>query len=178
MSTTEIAAPGSGRDWFVIQCHGGKERLAVLNLRRQDFPVFLPLIRTVDRKVGKPVEVLRPLFPGYLFVAFDPRREPWRCINGTLGVKRLVSFTDVPQPVGRAIMSPLVRACDEEGVFSSRRVQEFRPGERVKLSGGPFDDMVGTIEAMAGGDRARLLLDLLGRTARVTVSRDDLQRVA
>ena len=178
LEQTQALAPVDGSEWFVIHCHAGKERTAERHLRRQQFGVFLPLLRRQERRAGREVVVSRPLFPNYLFATFDRRSQPWRCINGTLGVRRLISFTDIPEPVDCRIMDPLLNACDDEGVFSFRRIHYFQNGDRVRLAKGPLAEMIGTIEEMNGTDRARLLLDLLGRPTRVTVALDDLQAVA
>ena len=40
------------------------------------------------------VNVLRPLFPGYVFVAVDPAQHRWRPILSTIGIRTLVRFGD------------------------------------------------------------------------------------
>ena len=75
-------------------------------------------------------------------------------------------------------MAALRHSCDEMSIFSFRRASAFREGDRVKLAAGPFMGMIGEIEAMGGPDRAWLLLAILGRTARVSVGLDELQKIA
>lgn len=164
--------------WFAVHCQAGKERTAQINLERQSFGAFLPLLRAQEVRSGRTRDVLRPLFPGYVFAGFDPRTAAWRRINGTYGVKRLISFGEVPEPVHPSFMADLRRACDGDGIFSFRRAYGFSEGDRVKLATGPFSAMIGTIESMSGPDRARLLLSILGRSARVSVALEDLQKIA
>ena len=168
----------AGRRWFAVHCQTGKERTAQANLQRQDFGAFMPLLRCQEVRAGRTRDVLRPLFPGYVFAGFDPRVAAWRRINGTFGVKRLITFGETPEPVPARLMADLRQACDEEGVFSFHRAYGFRTGDRVKLSAGPFKAMIGTIDSMSGPERARLLLSILGRTTRVSVALEDLQLIA
>ena len=78
--------------WHLIQFKPNAHRLAQRNLKRQDFEVFLPMQEITRRKASRFVSDLRPLFPGYMFVGVDSRAAPWRTINSTIGVSRLVSF--------------------------------------------------------------------------------------
>lgn len=54
--------------WFVIRTKPNSEKIALLNCERQGFPAYLPLIRKTIRHARTKKEVLRPLFPGYLFL--------------------------------------------------------------------------------------------------------------
>lgn len=175
---TRHAGSGEGGSWFAVHCHAGKERTAESHLLRQGFGVFLPLLRCGEAKAARPRRVLAPLFPGYVFAGFDPRTAAWRRVNGTYGVKKLVSFGETPEPVPPAFMATLRQSCDEASVFSFRRAADFREGDRVKLAAGPFMGMIGEIAAMGGPDRAWLLLAILGRTTRVSVGLDELQKIA
>ncbi|NDW04377.1 transcriptional activator RfaH [Jiella sp. 40Bstr34] len=152
--------------------------MAETHLLRQGFGVFLPLLRCGETRARRARPVLAPLFPGYVFAGFDPRAAGWRRVNGTYGVKKLVSFGETPEPVPPTFMAALRHSCDEMSIFSFRRASAFREGDRVKLAAGPFMGMIGEIEAMGGPDRAWLLLAILGRTARVSVGLDELQKIA
>jgi transcriptional antiterminator RfaH len=37
-----------------------------------------------------------PLFPGYLFVAFDIGKDGWRKVNSTYGITRIVTLGNAP----------------------------------------------------------------------------------
>jgi transcriptional antiterminator RfaH len=51
----------------------------------------MPLRRKMLRHARKLTAVEAPLFPRYLFISFDPRRDQWRKVNGTFGVSHLVT---------------------------------------------------------------------------------------
>jgi transcriptional antiterminator RfaH len=50
-----------------------------------------------------------------MFVAFEWESAPWRKINGTMGVSRLVSFDGKPRALSRPLVSGLMLRCDASG---------------------------------------------------------------
>ena len=83
-----------GQSWVAASTHPHKEPTAISNLLRQGFEAYCPMVRRRWRHARKVQEVLRPLFPGYVFVAVDPSQHRWRPILSTVGVRTLVRFGD------------------------------------------------------------------------------------
>jgi len=164
-----------GTTWFLAQFKPNCHKIAVRNLQRQSFQTFLPLHEETKRKSGRFISTLRPLFTGYLFVAFNTAKGGWRAINNTYGVTRLVSFGDDPQPVPLDLISRLMLRCDAGGKLLPPRI--LRPGDAIRLASGPFADFVATVEMISPDQRVWVLLDLMGRTARVAVQAEALQVV-
>ena len=81
----------STKHWFLLQYKPNSHRLALRNLHRQGFETFLPMQDVTQRHSTKFVQQRRPLFPGYMFVSFALDTAPWRKINSTVGVARLVA---------------------------------------------------------------------------------------
>jgi transcriptional antiterminator RfaH len=73
-------------NWFVAQLKPNGLTLACRNLDRQGFAAFVP--KRVETVAGKSRH--RPLFPGYLFVQFDPARHGRQAVNSTRGITRLL----------------------------------------------------------------------------------------
>jgi transcriptional antiterminator RfaH len=162
-----------GTRWFLAQCKPNSHNVARRNLARQGFEVFLPLQEATARSRGRFVTQLRPLFPGYLFVALDVRNGPWRAVNSTLGVTRLVSLGGEPTPVPRDLVDQLRLRCDPDGRLLP--VPTLRRGDRVTLGKGPFANFVATIESLAPDRRIWVLLDLMGQQTRVAVQADQIR---
>src|SRR5688572_20987372 len=78
--------------WGVINTHPHKEVLAIENLRRQNFQTYCPLVRKRIKHARREQDVLRPLFPTYVFVRTDVIAHRRRSISSTFGVRALVSF--------------------------------------------------------------------------------------
>jgi len=163
------------KTWFLAQSKPNSHKIAERNLQRQGFQTFLPLHEETKRKAGQFTTSLRPLFTGYLFVAFDAAKGGWRAINSTYGVTRLVSFGDDPQPVPNDLISNLVLRCDQSGRLLPPRI--LKTGDTVEISSGPFADFVATVEKVDPDQRVWMLLELMGRATRVVVHQDALRQI-
>ena len=104
-------------DWYLIQFKPNSYRLAERNLHRQGFETFLPMQKITRRKASRFVSDLKPLFPGYMFVSVNSELAPWRSINSTIGVSRLVSFEGKPKPLPLQLISGLMLRCDASGTL-------------------------------------------------------------
>ena len=153
--------------WYLCQLKPQRHKLALRNLHRQGFEVFLPLVEETRRRGSGFATERRPLFPGYIFVQVDLSKEDWQRINSTSGVSRIVSFGDRPAAVPEEIVAGLLERADEDGlVANSSRAQV---GSEVKLTTGPFADFVARIELIEPDRRIWVLIELLGRTTRLRV---------
>lgn len=162
-------------EWFVAQLKPNALAIAERNLSRQGFATFMPQIERDERSPSGFQRRRRPLFPGYLFVRFDPLAGGWRAISSTRGVARLVAFGDAtPQPVSHALMRQIRQHTDAEGIF--RTHQTIRPGDQVTVLSGPFADFVARVHEVDDAGRAWLLLDLLGQETRVQIKQSHLAR--
>jgi len=139
----------------------------VKNLDRQGFETFLPLQEFTRRQDARFVSDLRPLFPGYMFIHLDPQVSPWRKVNSTYGVTKIVSFGEVPAPVPAALVSGLLKRCDDQGRLVTSA--PLRIGDEVTVVDGPFSEFVGTIEAVDAQQRVWLLFEFMGQSARIQV---------
>ncbi len=159
------------KNWYVAQTQANAEERARVNLERQGFRAYLPRYRRERRHARRREVVRAPLFPGYIFVELDLMSAPWRSINGTLGVIRLICHGERPAALPEGVVEALTARENEEGlvVLQPRR---FRKGEALRIVSGALADCFGFFEKMADRDRVILLLDLLGRKVRVQAPRD------
>lgn len=162
--------------WFLAQIKPNAGSIAKRNLLRQGVQVFEPYEEVASCRGQQFVRKSRALFPGYLFVHFDPDEVRWRAINSTLGVSRLVSFSeDCPAQVPLSLISSLMARCDPSGKLLPPSL--LNRGDLVSVTGGPLADFVGTVERLAPEQRVWVLLDILGKRTRVAVRLADLRRV-
>jgi transcriptional antiterminator RfaH len=153
--------------WGVINTHPHKESLAVENLRRQNFETYCPLVRKRIKHARREQDVLRPLFPTYVFVQIDVTAHRWRAISSTFGVRTLVSFGERLSFLHDNFIDSLkAREVDGEIV---RPETPYAVGQKIKVSGGAFDGLVATIVEMSEKDRLIVLMDLLSRPVRVKI---------
>jgi transcriptional antiterminator RfaH len=160
--------------WYVVQSHPHSERKAVAHLNRQGFDTYLPCYLKRRRHARRVENVIMPLFPNYLFVAFDAAIQRWRCIQSTIGVVKLVCYNDMPATVPFQIVEELKSKEDERGLIPIDRHPPFARGDRIQVKNGVFSSCLGVFQGLSGSERAAILLDLLGRKVRVVIESDDL----
>lgn len=150
--------------WYAALTRPNSEALALQNLARQGYQVYLPRCRVWISHARRRQAVLRPLFPRYLFVGLDRALMRWRPILSTLGVSDLVRSGEWPLPVPDPVVAAL-KAGESAGAFDRfDGRQRLRLGERVRITAGAFEDMVGRLVELRDQDRVVVLLDLLGRS--------------
>lgn len=172
-----VAQGGAAEDmqrWYVVHTHAASEERARVNLERQGFHAWLPLCRRRRRHARKLEVVCRPLFPRYLFVRLDLDTDRWRPILSTFGVADMIGSTAGPVPVPSRVIDGLTARAGSDGIFDLEPAP-FKPGEPVRIAGGPFAELEGIFEAQSDDARVQILLRLMGRSVRVTVAAMDVE---
>lgn len=168
-------------DWIVLRVHARCEARAVEEVRRLGCFAYLPTVtaRRYDRRKRREVEVVRPMFPGYVFAgAVDARRLALvgHC-DHVAGVVQ-ADGTGRAARVGLAEMVRIVRASDE--AMHANHWQDgqlFEIGERVRLVSGPFEGQEFDVERLQGG-RVCGVIDVLGGAVPLVVGVDTLARAS
>lgn len=164
----------SDDSWVVASTHPHKEQVALDNLQRQGFRAYCPRVRRRIRHARRLQQVLRPLFPGYVFIRLDPETEQWRSIDSTLGIRNLVRFGDRPGTIPSEFVAGL-QVTEKEGAVAVPRARDcYDVGEKVRMREGPFEGLIATVLAVAESERITVLMDMLCRSVRVRVSLDEV----
>lgn len=158
------------RNWYVVHTHEYCEKIASLNLEKQNYPVFLPLvteIRQHPRFAHRPHQVQTSLFREYFFTEIDLVADTWHKICSTRGVKRLLgSSPESPTPVPAGGVEELmvrVAAGEFEPQATIRPV--FGVGDKARFTSGHLQGEEGICRRIQG---ERMLLELLsGRRVNV-----------
>lgn len=166
----------SAQGWFLAQLRPGGLMRATENLRRQGFGTFMPQREVTRRQAGRLQPALRSLFPGYLFVQVSDASRPWRAINATYGVGRLVApGAAPPAELPEALMAGLFARVGPQDVLAP--CADFQVGERVRIIAGPFAALLARIEAIPESGRIFALLDFMGRTVRAELAPAQIERL-
>jgi transcriptional antiterminator RfaH len=158
--------------WHVVQVHTHSEAKAQMHLARQGFGTYLPRYLKRRRHARRTETVAAPLYPSYLFVAFNPLIHRWRSIQSTVGVARLVCNGESPAAIDDAIIHGLKSRENAQGFIQLDRRPQFAPGDKVRVREGVFCDCLGLFECMGDRERVAILLELLGRKVRVVLDED------
>lgn len=163
--------------WYVVRTKTGAEDRAVWHLGNQGFETYLPRYRKQVRHARKTETVLRPLFPGYVFVWLDLGCQRWRAINGTVGVISLVQFGDTPRPIPTVLVDTIRVREDAAGAVNVTP-QGLKVGDRVRVREGAFAEYTALLDEVSDDKRVFLLLDLMGREVRVSMPVENLAKAS
>ena len=166
--------------WYLVQCKPNASQIAFRNLENQSFCTFMPLQKTTKRK-GKIFQPqIRPLFPGYIFVQLHRDQGPWRQINSTRGVARVVRLGAQPSAVPNEIVEALMARCDKQSIlFQTVETQssQLHAGNQAQVTQGPFSGFIATITAIEPNNRINILIELMGQTTTVAINAGALQPI-
>lgn len=155
--------------WIVVNTNPHRERIVLEHLHRQELTAYCPMIRKSRSHARRVETVLRPLFPGYLFVQANAEIR-WRPILTTHGVRTVVRTGDDLGFIDDAFIAGLkMRELDGAVV---RPPSPYRVGQEVRITGGPFDGFITTILELDEKDRLVVLLDVMHRGLKVKLSGD------
>lgn len=168
---TQQETKQKGSQWFAIRTKPNKEQLARINYQQQDYEVYLPLFRTIVRHARRTKEVLKPFFPGYLFLFLAPEERDWIAISSTRGALGPVCFGDQYIPVPDWVIDGLKHQEESPGILSPAKAlaNQFAAGAPVEVVLGDGVVTEGTIFSFDGGKNVIVLLDLLQRRVKATV---------
>jgi len=162
--------PQCGARWYAIHTLPRREFGARAQLEAQSYAVFLPRHLKTVRHARKLRTIDAPFFPRYLFVRLDLSRDRWRSINSTFGVARIIMNRDRPIAVPEGIVESLQARLEPDA--ATARDDGLRIGQRVEVMVGPFANLVGELERFDGKERVRVLLQIMGSLASVSLERN------
>ena len=158
--------------WHVIHVHPHAETKAQMHLARQGFSTYLPRYLKRRRHARRTEIVSAPLYPSYLFVAFNRAIHRWRSIHSTIGVARLVCNGDMPAVIDVSIIDKLKSRENPQGFIQLDRRPQFAAGDKIRVREGVFCDCLGLFESVGDRERVAILLELLGRKVRVVLDEE------
>jgi transcriptional antiterminator NusG len=166
----EPAPEGDGRSWYVIHCYSGYEnkvkhnleqRIETMQMQDQIFAVEVPTEDEIEVKEGKRRTVQRRIFPGYILVQMNMNDDSWYVVRNTPGVTGFVGMGNKPTPLRTEEVHGIMLRMEAE---APKIKVTFRPGQKVRIVDGPFNDFMGIVEEI-DIDRAkvRVFVSFFGR---------------
>jgi len=158
--------------WYTLYTKPHKEQQVSGFLESKGLETYLPVIQV--RKRGQEKSV--PFFSCYLFVCVDPSNG-LSSLRWTPGLRRIVSFGDQPALVDERVIS-LIKQRLADIQESGCTAYRFKPGDRVAITSGPLRDFEAIFDQkLSSQNRAKILVDFLGRSTRCEVEIDRLDKV-
>ncbi len=120
--------------------------------------------------------VVRPLFPRYLFIAYDEGATRWRPIRSTVGISHLITAGEKPMRVPPWVIDELRTREDGDGLYAGAAAESLRKGDSVEIVHGPFFDQRGVFDGLGEAQRVAVLLDIMGRQVKASVPLEAIRR--
>jgi len=158
------------KKWFVLFTRTGDEA-KLKELIEHFFPpgVVKPLIprrKLMEKRRGKRTEVIRTLFPGYVFINTVMTEETYRRLKQMPGSAKVLMSDMEPAEVPMQEMKPILCLTGASEIIGYSR--GIKVGARVRIIDGPLKDFEGRIiDVDTRKGRARVSLDILNHTKKV-----------
>lgn len=145
-------------DWYIVNTKPKQEFQAEKNLKTQGIAAYLPVYRKKIKKNREKIEVLTPLFSGYLFARFDIQ-EFYHRVRYTRGVKTLLGNDEYLWTIGNEKIEDIKSRENDGVVVLTRRQENFRKGDRIMIDEGDFEGWEGIFqEELPDRERAIIML--------------------
>ncbi len=193
--TEELAAPAEPKEeateqpdpraelrqrarWYVIHSYSGMENKVKRNLEHRAesmrdqggdkiFQVIVPTVEEIELKDGQRRIIERRVFPGYILVEMVMDEDSWYVVRNTPGVTGFVGMGNKPTPLEPEEVERIMKRIEEE---EPKIKSDFRVGQRVRITEGPFSDFHGVIEEVyTEKGKARVRVSFFNRETPVEV---------
>ena len=151
------------KNWYLLKTKPRQEIIAKQNLKNQGYGSFCPIVKINNRLVV--------LFPGYLFVQLNEKTQNWSPINSTKGVSHFVKFGLNFAKVPTSVIE-FIKTNQHITAEKLKDLNKFKPGDKVQISDGVFNNFVAIFESYKSDERVILLMNLLGREQSLSVKKE------
>lgn len=143
--------------WYVMYTTSRAEKKVAERLRERGWEVYLPMIEELRQWSDRKKKVQRALFNGYVFVK-TTRNQLWECLQ-VPGAVKFVHFSGQHATIREEELEIIQRVLTT-GVAIETDGSEIEPGEKVKVMGGPLQNMEG--ECIEKGNKDYFLIRIPG----------------
>ncbi len=162
--------------WHLVHTKPRQEMVARIQLERQGYNVYLPMLCRHRLKRGVRVECMLPLFPRYLFIRLVEGRDDWSPIRSTRGVCSLVRFGTEIVRVSDDLIGEIQSRTGADG-YHREQEPVLKHGDKVKVTDGPFSGYEAIFQAGRGEDRVLILMDVIGKETRTEMTVDFVAKI-
>ena len=174
------------KEWFVVNTYSGhenkvKEKLLMraesMGMQDYIFRVIVPEQEETEIKDGVTKKRVKKLFPGYILVEMVMTDEAWYVVRNTPGVTGFIGSSGKgakPTPLPPQEVDNVLKVM---GISRIDADKDLKVGTKVKIIGGPFTGMFGTIEEIDSNNQKMVLnVDLFGQETQVEVEFEQVSK--
>ena len=181
--STEIIR--EGMNWYVLRVASNKEgrvrtalerKIKIEGLDSLIGRVMVPTQKEKRMRSGTARVVHRKLYPGYVFVemATDPdgsvADDVWFLIKETSGVGDFIGSEGKPSAMERVDVEKMLMVALTPDETPALANLSFKPGEKVKVREGPFENFEGVVEDInTQKGTVRVVVTIFGRSTPIEI---------
>lgn len=162
--------------WYAVYVRSRHEFTVQQQLAQFNIDCFLPVVERLRRWKDRKKFVTFPLFPGYLFVHIENRKDAFLSVLKIPGVVKFLSLRPGPPD---AVPDAQIEAL-KNLVASGKDLEPYhylREGQRVRIKWGPLAGVEGILTERRGQHMLVLAIDILQQGASVKIDAADVEPV-
>ncbi len=176
------STPQENTKWYVLRVIGGKEKKTKEYLEKEIsrsewkddvIQILSPVEKVVKIVKGKKTLRDKILYPGYLLLEAKGKKlndELIQEVRATTGVIHFLG-KDNPTPLRKSEVQKMFGEIDDMSEMEAKLIDPFLQGESVKITDGPFNDFVGTVEEVdEDKKKIKVIVKIFGKDTPVELS--------
>jgi transcriptional antiterminator NusG len=164
------------KDWYILKVQSNREasirdglarRVQVAGLDRYFGDIIVPTEDVAEFKAGKKRIVKRKMYPGYIVVHMAINDDTWFLVRETPGIGDFTGAGGKPTPMLSHEVDRILKAMkpEEEGGEVVKTAIPFKPGDRVRIKEGTFENFEGEVEGIdEANGRVTVMINIFGRS--------------
>ena len=176
------------KEWYVVNTVSGyeykvKEKLEMMivnspEIQESIFRVIVPEQTVVEYKDGVKKEKIKKMFPGYVLVEMVMSDEVWFIVRNTQGVTGFIGSSGKGAKPIPLMPDEVDRILSNMGMSRIDLAKDLAEGKKVRITDGPFKNMVGKVSSYdLENKKVELLLDLFGQETSVEVNLSEIENL-
>ena len=189
--TQTAAAPKAAahphHKWYIVHAYSNFEKKVAEAIRDQArqqgiedhfSEIVVPTEDVVEIRRGRKFNSERKFFPGYVLVRMELSDEAYVLVKNTPKVTGFLGSQSKPAPVSEKEVQRILGTI-EEGVERPKPTIHFDIGEAVRVTDGPFQSFVGSVEQVdEDRQRLRVTVSIFGRATPVELEYGQVEKGA
>lgn len=172
-----VSGPTGDRRWYILKVQTNREdtirdallrKVSVAGLQDYFGDIIVPIEMVSEVKNGKKRVVRRKLYPGYIVVNMELNDDTWFLVRETHGIGDFTGSGGKPTPMLEHEVAKLITKHEEKTDETPKLKINFRPGDRVKINEGTFENFEGDVHTIdEANGRVTVMINIFGRSTPV-----------
>ena len=148
--------------WYTVYTNSHKENILKNKIERLGFQVYLPSFEKEVSHARKIKTVSSPLFPRYLFVKFNKKKDNWHKILYLSGVNQLLQTNRGCLSIDEDVIKKLKSFENSRGYIEINKVIILRQGSKINFLNKPLKGIQGIYKEKIN-NKYKFLVSLFGK---------------